>query len=76
MTTIGSQVDGARDQVMMMRDLAAALSQAIGGCSQLTHNMGGDPRWLMIRESLELTKEGIMEMTKVQTMIVKPKVVV
>lgn len=47
----------------LLRELMEGLTQAIGGCSQLVHQMGGDARWLMIRDALELTKEGLMSMT-------------
>ncbi len=73
MTTLGSQAEGARDQVRMLKELAESLAQAIGGCSQLVHQMA-DPRFIMIRQALELAKEGIMTMSTVQTKIIKPKV--
>lgn len=75
MTTLGSQADGARDQVRILKELAESLSQAIGGCSQLVHQLR-DPRFMQIREALELTQEGVMILTKVQTKIIRPKVTV
>lgn len=47
----------------LLRELMEGLTQAIGGCSQLVHQMGGDARFMVIREALELTKEGLMSMT-------------
>lgn len=47
------------EQPRILNELAQALGQAIGGASQLIH-LRYDPRWMIIREALELAKEGIM----------------
>lgn len=51
--------DSISNQPILLKDISESLSQAIGGASQLTHAMQ-DPRWLVIRQSLELMQEGVM----------------
>jgi len=75
MTNLSSKADGARNQIQLLKDLAESLNQAIGGATQLAH-AHRDPRFLMIRQSLELMQEGIMEVTKFNTRVVTPKVIV
>lgn len=47
-------------QPVLLNQLVEALNQAAGGASQLIHTMS-DPRWMIIRDSIELTKEGVLE---------------
>lgn len=47
-------------QPLLLNQLIEALNQAAGGASQLIHGMQ-DPRWMVIRDSVELTKEGVLE---------------
>jgi L-cysteine desulfidase len=53
------------DQPKILKDLCDALTQASGAASQLTHTMQ-DPRWMMIRESIDLTKEGVINVITFQ----------
>lgn len=46
------------DQPKALNDLISSLNQALGAASQIIH-MHQDPRWMMIRDALELTKEGV-----------------
>lgn len=48
------------DQPAILKKLLDSLTQASGAASQLTHTMS-DPRWMIIREAIDLTKEGIVE---------------
>lgn len=48
------------EQPKILKDLCDSLTQAAGAASQLTHSMQ-DPRWMLIRESLDLTKEGVIQ---------------
>lgn len=75
MTNLSSQAEGARSQIQMLKELSESLNQSIGGATQLAHAQR-DPRFLMIRQALELMQEGIMEVTKFQTKVVTPKVTV
>lgn len=61
------------DQPRLLNELVQALSQAAGGASQLIHQMQ-DPRWMMIREAIELTQEGVLEVATFATKlsIIKP----
>lgn len=54
------------DQPRLLKDLCDALTQASGAASQLTHTMT-DPRWMIIREAIDLTKEGIVEVITFQS---------
>lgn len=72
MTTQTSISEGARDQVRLLKELSESLNQAIGGSTQLAHSMRA-PQFLMIRQALELMREGIMEVTTFQTKKVTPK---
>ena len=73
MTNLSIQADGARDQIRMLKELSESLNQAIGGATQLAHAIR-NPRFIMVRQALELMQEGIMEHTKFQTRVVTPKV--
>jgi len=53
------------DQPKLLRELVDALTQASGAASQLTHTMS-DPRWILIRESIDLTKEGVINVITFQ----------
>lgn len=75
MTNLSSKAEGARNQIQMLKELSESLNQAIGGATQLAHAQR-DPRFLMIRQALELMQEGIMEVTKFNTRIATPKVIV
>lgn len=46
-----------RTQPQMLQQLIEGLTQAEGACSQIIHQHE-DPRWMMIRQALSLTKEG------------------
>lgn len=47
------------EQPRLLSELVDSLAQASGGASQLIHSLG-DPRWIMIREAVDLLKEGVM----------------
>lgn len=47
-------------QPVLLNDLVEALNQANGGASQLLHAMQ-DPRWMIIRDSIELVKHGALQ---------------
>lgn len=49
------------NQPKLLKELSDSLSQAEGSASQLIHSMQ-DPRWIFIREALDLTKEGVMKL--------------
>lgn len=48
------------DQPRLLSELLEGITQAEGACSQLIHAMQ-DPRFMVMRHALELTKEGIIE---------------
>lgn len=54
------------EQPKLLNDLVESLRQAAGGASQLVHMMG-DPRWMMIREAIELTQEGVLGIMTIET---------
>lgn len=43
----------------LLNELVESITQAAGACSQLIH-VHQDPRWMTIREMLDLFKEGIV----------------
>lgn len=47
------------DQPKLLKDLCDSLTQASGAASQLTHTMQ-DPRWMILREAIDLTKEMVI----------------
>lgn len=49
------------EQVRLLKEIAECLSQASGAASQLIHQLDGDPRFIIIRQSIDLTKEGVMK---------------
>lgn len=48
------------DQPRILNELVESLGQAAGAAGQLIHTMS-DPRWMVIRESLDLAKEGVLK---------------
>ena len=54
-----SQID-VSSQPVLLNQLIESLNQSIGGCGQLVHAMQ-DPRWMLIRDMLELTKCAALE---------------
>lgn len=54
------------DQPKLLNQLIESIGQAEGACSQLIYQMDRDPRWLVIRESLELAKEGVTQLATFQ----------
>lgn len=51
--------ESGRTQVGILKDIIESLTQAIGAASQLIHVSGNPAFFMHVRESLELTKEGI-----------------
>jgi hypothetical protein len=60
-----------RTQPEMLKEMVESLSQAEGAASQLIH-MLQDPRFMVIRESLQLAKEGVL-MLAPQGLMVAPE---
>lgn len=52
------------EQPRLLNQLIESLGQASGAASQLLH-LHQDPRWLMIRDALDLAKEGTMAVATV-----------
>lgn len=61
------------DQPRLLNDLVASLNQASGAAGQIIH-LHQDPRWMMIREALDIAKEGVMQVATVATRLssIKP----
>jgi len=51
-----------RTQVEILKDFVDAISVSEGACSQLIHAQR-DPRFMALRDALQLSKEGIMMLT-------------
>ena len=60
-------------QPKLLNELIESLAQAAGGASQLVHHMR-DPRWMGIRDIIELVQGGVLEVATVSTKIsiIKP----
>ncbi len=52
-------ITNPKSQSRILNEMVDGITQAAGACSQLIHTMQ-DPRWMTIREMLELTKEGMV----------------
>lgn len=62
------------DQPKLLNELVESLGQAVGAASQIIH-LHQDPRWMMVREALELAREGVMSVATFEARkvtIVKP----
>lgn len=62
------------EQPRLLKELVDGLAQAGGGASQLIHTLS-DPRWMIIRDAVELSKEGIMEIASFEARkisVIKP----
>ncbi len=59
------------DQPRLLNDLIESLGQASGATSQLIH-MHQDPRWMMIRDALDLAREGCIGLATFQARKVTP----
>ena len=53
------------DQPILLNQLVESLGQAAGGASQLIHTIR-DPRFIVIREAIELAKEGVLQLATFQ----------
>lgn len=53
-------------QPEILNKMLYSLQQASGGCSQLVHLMGGDIRFVVLRDTIDLTKEGVLELATQQ----------
>lgn len=47
-------------QPLLLKELVESLSQAEGACSQLIHQMNGDARWMIIRDAVHLSRQGVL----------------
>lgn len=54
----------------LLVEMIEGLRQAEGACSQLIHSHQ-DFRWSIIRESIELTKEGVSHVATMPTQIIR-----
>lgn len=57
---------------LLLNELVDSVSQASGACSQLIHAQQ-EPRWMTVREMLDLFKEGIIEKATFQATRVSAK---
>lgn len=48
-----------KSQVKCLNEISEALAQASGACSQLIHHLQ-DPRFIILRDTIDLTRERIM----------------
>lgn len=53
----------------LFTDALAGLDQASGACSQLIHQHGGDPRWMIMRDAVEMIKDECRRQASVSAMI-------
>ena len=68
---MGYLAEMERTQPQILGELINALSQASGGASVLIHLLQ-DPRFIIIRDTLDLVKEGCIELAP-QALKVKPR---
>lgn len=62
------------EQPKLLNELIEGLTQAIGACSQLTHTMQ-DPRWMTMREMVELAREGATLTATFEARKIRPKII-
>lgn len=66
---------GERSQPVILKELVDAITQAEGACSQLIHALP-DPRFMVVREALEIMKEGCISLAPKGYSTNKTKVIV
>lgn len=71
MTSAVTISENARAQIECLKEASDALRQAIGGSTQMAHSHR-NPKFLMMRQALELTQEAVMQMTQFRTRIKTP----
>ena len=71
MTSVVTISENARAQIECLKEASDSLRQAIGGANQLAHAQR-NPKFLLIRDSLDLTMEAVMAMTQFRTRIKTP----
>lgn len=62
-----------RTQPEILKDIVYGLGQAEGACSQLVHRSGNPAAFMQIRQILELTKEGVMELAPKSLRYAEPR---
>ncbi len=53
-----------KDEPRLLRELVESLQQASGGAGQLIHALT-DPRWIVIRETIDKMKEGVISLASI-----------
>jgi len=68
----------AKTKIELLKDLIDAISQASGAATGLMYYSGDAPSFMVIRDALELTKEGVLAVASRSSMLAtarKPLVV-
>lgn len=55
----------ASEQPKILNSMIEALAQASGGCAQMTHHRG-DPRWIAMRQTIELVRDACISQATFQ----------
>ena len=71
MTSVVTISENARAQIECLKDASDSLRQASGGANQLAHAQR-NPKFLMVRDAVDLTLEAVMAMTQCRTRIKAP----
>lgn len=62
-----------KTQQETLKELVEALGQAAGACSQLIHQQQ-NPKFILIRDAVELMKEGVLGLATFEVKKLRPKV--
>ncbi len=57
------------NEIKLFTDAIEGLDQATGACSQLVHLHGGDPRWMIMRDAVDMVKDECRRQAKISASI-------
>lgn len=64
-----------RDNFKIFNEMIEALNHAQGAAGQLIHRCGHPVEFMVIREALELTTEGCMKLSPINSLLIKKELI-